>query len=461
MSRDADRLRILVVEDDERMLSILTRHLDHLGYAVRGAGGGSAALAEMREEPADVVISDVRMPGMDGRMLLSILVDQWPRTRVILMTAFGNVESAVDAVKAGALSYICKPFKVDEIAGLLRNAAREVAAERAGEVPPRDVRVHFSADRLIGPSRQMEDVRRQIREAALAASPVLITGRSGTGKEMAARAIHGESARSGGAFVAVNCSAIPITLFESEMFGHRKGAFTGAERNQAGLVEQSDGGTLFLDEVAEIPLPMQTKLLRVLEEREVRPLGADRPVPVDLRVISATNRSAKSMVREGQFREDLYYRLHVVHIRMPELAERPDDVPALAEHLLAEVSAQNGLPADGLTDEAIAALRGYGWPGNVRELRNTVERALIRTGGRRIGIDDLPPSIRSRTGPAVRDEPEPAPEGSTLAEVEKAHIARILEQCGWNRSAAARILGIDRRTLFSKIKRYGLIGPLR
>jgi len=415
----------------------------------------------MRERAADVVISDVRMPGMDGRTLLSILVDRWPGTRVILMTAFGNVESAVDAVKAGALSYVCKPFKVEEIALLLRNVSREISAERSGDAGPRDIRRHFTADRLLGPSSQMEDVRRLIREAAVATSSVLITGRSGTGKEMAARAIHGESARSAGAFVAVNCSAIPVTLFESEMFGHRKGAFTGADRNQAGLIEQSDGGTLFLDEVAEIPLPMQAKLLRVLEEREVRPLGAERPVPVDLRVISATNRSARSMVRQGDFREDLYYRLHVVHIRMPELAERPEDVPVLAEHLLAEIADHNGLRADGLTEEALAGLERYGWPGNVRELRNTVERALLRTSGRRIEIDDLPDSIRSRAGAPVSPQPAAPPEGATLAEVEKAHIARILDECGWNRSAAARVLGIDRRTLFSKIKRYGLIGPLR
>ena len=454
----AGPLRVLVVEDDPRLLDILTRHLDRMGYAVRGAPGAAAALQLLEESPADVVLSDVRMPGMDGRTLLQVVRERWPAVRVVLMTAFGSVDDAVEAMRAGAYTYVVKPFKVEVVAAVLRNAAREVSLAREVEGLRREVRGRFSADRLIGTSARMGEVRRLLREAAEVDATVLLVGRSGTGKEVAARAIHAEGRRAGGPFVPVNCAAIPEPLFESAMFGHRRGAFTGAVESQAGFVEQASGGTLFLDEVAEIPAAQQAKLLRALQEREVTPVGASRPVAVDVRVVAATNRDIDAMVARGSFREDLFYRLNVLRIELPPLAERPGDVPALAEHLLLEIARDQGKPALGFTEAALEALARHRWPGNVRELRNAIERALLSARGRRIDVPDLPPAVRA---PVIPGAPPDASDALTLAEVEKAHVERVLAMTGWNRSIAARLLDIDRRTLFSKIRRYGLVGPLR
>ncbi len=457
MSGASGGLQILVVEDDPRLLDILTSHLDRMGYAVRGARGAGPALQLMEERRADVVLSDVRMPGMDGRTLLQIVRRRFAETRVVLMTAFGSVDDAVEAMKAGAYTYVTKPFKIDEVAAVLRNAAREVALDHEAAGLRKAIRGRWSADALIGTSHQMQEVRRGIREAAAVPATVLITGRSGTGKEMAARAIHYEGPRAAGPFIPVNCAAIPEALFESAMFGHRRGAFTGAHETQVGFIEQSSGGTLFLDEVGDIPQPQQAKLLRVLQESELTPVGSSRPVKVDLRVIAATNRNLEAMVRRGEFREDLYYRVDVLRLHMPDIAERPGDVPALAEHLLIEIARDHGCPALGFTEAAVEALSRHRWPGNVRELRNVLERALLSARGRRVDARDLALSPREA---AVGAETA-VPEALTLAEVEKAHIEKVLALCGWNRSAAARVLGIDRRTLFGKIQRYGLIGPLR
>ena len=456
-------LSVLVVEDDPRLLDILTSHLDRMGYGVRGASGAGRALELLAEAPSDVVLSDVRMPGMDGRTLLQISRERFPSVKVVLMTAFGSVDDAVEAMRAGAYTYVTKPFKVDEIAAVLRNAAREVALGREVEGLRRAVRGRWSADALLGSSAAMAAVRHALREAAQVTATVLVTGRSGTGKELAARAIHFEGPRAAGPFVPVNCAAIPEALFESTLFGHRRGAFTGAE-SQTGLVEQSSGGTLFLDEVGEIPPSQQPKLLRVLQDSELTPLGAPRSVKVDLRVVAATNRDLEVMVGRGAFREDLFWRLDVLRIQLPELRERAEDVPAVAEHLLCEVAREQGAPALGFTGAALDALRRRAWPGNVRELRNVLERALLAARGRRVDVVDLPLAVRPGAPIPSRNSESSVtlpPGGLTLAEVEKAHIERVLALCGWNRSAAARALGIDRRTLFSKIQRYGLIGPLR
>jgi two-component system response regulator AtoC len=459
----AGALRVLVVEDDPRLLDILTRHLDRIGYAVRGARGAAAALQLLDAEASDVVLSDVRMPGMDGRTLLAEVRTRHPASKVVLMTAFGSVDDAVEAMQAGAYSYVLKPFKVETVAAVLRNAARELELYREVEGLRRAVQDRFTADRLVGSSAAMREVRRALREAAEVGATVLVTGPSGTGKELAARAIHYGGRRSRGPFVPVNCAAIPEPLFESAMFGHRKGAFTGASDSQAGFVEQSSGGTLFLDEVAEIPLPQQAKLLRVLQDGVVTPVGGARPVQVDLRVVAATNRDLEAMVRKGAFREDLFYRVNVLRVAMPPLAERAGDVPALAEHLLIEIARAQGAPALGFTPAALEALAAHRWPGNVRELRNILERAFVTVRGRRIDAADLPLSARPPTAGPERDVavPDGGAAGLTLAEVEKAHVERVLATTGWNRSLAARLLGIDRRTLFAKIQRYGLVGPLR
>jgi len=456
-------VRMLVVEDDERMLTILTKHLDRMGFDVAAATNGSEALSLMSEDPAQIVLSDIRMPGMDGSTLLRVLRERFPATRVILMTAFGSVDAAVEAMKAGAYSYICKPFKVEEVALLLRNVAREIHLEEEVESLKETVRKPHRVEDLIGPSSALTEVRELTREAANVSATVLITGRSGTGKERVARAIHHASRRAAQPFIAVNCAAIPETLFESEMFGHRKGAFTGAHGNQVGLIEESHRGTLFLDEVGEFPLPQQAKLLRVLEDREVRPVGAARPVPVDLRVICATNCSLEAMVRQGEFREDLFYRINVLRIHIPELSKHREDIAPIAGSLLAELSQEHGVRCHGYTPEALEALEAYPWPGNVRELRNVVERAILKAVGRRIERDDL-----SISSPKKRESHEEnvTPRGElntrrSLAEVESRHIELVLAECEWNRSAASKVLGIDRRTLFTKIQKYGIIGPLQ
>ncbi len=444
-------LSVLVVEDDPRLLEILTIHLTRTGYVVRGASGAAAALEQLRQAPADVVVSDVRMTGMDGSALLGVVRERYPTCKVVLMTAFGSVAQAVEAMQAGAYFYVAKPFKMEVLFAILRNIAREVAlgAEVAGL--RRAVREHWSAERLAGRSAAMEAVRQAIREAARVQSTVLITGPSGTGKELCARAIHFEGPRAAAPFVSVNCAAVPHPLFESSMFGHCRGAFTGAVDDQSGFVERSSGGTLLLDEIGDIPLAHQAKLLRVLEDGELRPVGAARTTQVDLRVIATTNQDLSAAIEAGTFRADLYYRLAVVHIQMPPLSRRLEDLPALAGHLLAEVAREHGVPSLGLTEEALEALSRHAWPGNVRELKNVLERAQLAVVGRRIDAADL----------KLSPEGVPAGEARSLAEVEKEHVEHVLGACGWNRTAAARSLGIDCRTLNSKIRQHGLIGPLR
>ena len=454
-------MRVLVVEDDRRMLDILTRHIARMGYEPRGASTANEALERLAEMEADVVLTDIRMPGIDGRMLLDIVRERHPEARVILMTAFGRVEDAVEAMRAGAYWYVCKPFKMDEIAGILRNAAREVRLAEQVEGLRRAIHGRWSASRLIGRSSVMQEVRASIRQAAGLTATVLITGRSGTGKELAARAIHFEGPRAARNFVAVNCAAIAESLFESAMFGHRRGAFTGAVSSQVGFFEQADGSTLFLDEVGDIPLAQQPKILRVLQNGELTPVGASRATKVNLRIICATNRDLEQMVADGTFREDLFYRINVLRIAMPSLAEHREDISAIAEHLLLDIAHEHGSPAPGFTHGAVEALSTYAWPGNVRELRNALERALIAARGRRIDASDLPGPQGAHASAVIAAPASASPPDATLADVEKEHIARVLEVHGWNRSSAAQALGIDRRTLFSKIKRHGLIGPLR
>ncbi len=452
-------LRVLVVEDDPRMLDILVRHIERMGYGVRGAPGASRALQMLEEQDAHAVMTDVRMPGMDGRMLLDVIRERHPAIRVVLMTAFGRVEDAVEAMRSGAYWYVCKPFKMDEVAAILRNIAREVSLENQVAGLRKAMHDRWSAERLIGNSEAIQHVRQSIREAAGVVATVLLTGRSGTGKEVVARAIHAEGPRAEKPFVAVNCAAIPEQLFESAMFGHRRGAFTGAVANQAGFFEQATDGTIFLDEVGDIPPGQQAKILRVLQAGEMTPLGSTRPVRLDMRVICATNKDLEQMVRTGQFREDLYYRINVLRIHLPTLAERRTDIPALAEHLVLRIASEHGTLPPQLTDDALAALAHHDWPGNVRELRNVLERAMLSARGRPLTADDLP--FRSTGHDAPSTVPPRTQELATLEAVEKEHVARVLNATGWNRSAAARVLGIDRRTLFSKIRRFGLVGPLR
>ncbi|MBI4951421.1 MAG: sigma-54-dependent Fis family transcriptional regulator [Myxococcales bacterium] len=443
------------------MVDILAKHLDRLGYAVATATGGAEALllVEQGLRP-DVVLADIRMPGMDGRTLMTELLRRVGEVRVVLMTAFGAISDAVEAMREGAYWYLTKPFKVEEAAVVLRHATAELTMGRRLQRLERTVRDLYRPERYLGRSERAQATRRDMLRAAELRTVVLVTGETGSGKELAAHIIHASGPRANGPFVPVNCSAIPETLFESELFGHKRGAFTGAAQDSPGLVEEAEGGTLFLDEVGELPLSQQPKLLRLLEEGEVRRVGERLARKVDVRVIAATNRSLEALVRAGQFRQDLFYRLAALVLPLPTLAERSEDIPLLAEALLVEVAHAAGVRAKGFTAAALARLGRYAWPGNVRELRNAIEQALFRARGPTIDEENLPGWLTLRTAPA--SEPSGARDASTLAtldEIERAHIERVLGETGWNRSRAAEILGIDRRTLFTRVQRYGLVGP--
>jgi two-component system, NtrC family, response regulator AtoC len=444
-------LRVLVVDDDPAMLGILDKHLTRLGHDTEVVGGAVAALGALERRPRpDVILSDVRMPGMDGRTLLAEVRALAPEVRVVLMTAFGEVRDALEAVREGAFWYLTKPFKVEEVAALLRNIAEQIGLGRTVQRLEREARREWPPERFLGRSERAQEVRARLVQAAALPSTVLLLGRSGTGKELAARILHHASPRAAAPFVAVNCAAIPETIFESEFFGHRRGAFTGADRDAPGLVEEAAGGTLFLDEVGELPLAQQPKLLRLLEEREYRRVGDRAAAIADVRVVAASNRSLEEMVAAGRFREDLFYRLNVLALRLPDLAARRGDIDLLAEAMLAEAARAAGLRARGFTAEAVAALRAHAWPGNVRELRNAVEQALFHACGPTIDVDDLPASVRGARVAADR------PVARSLDDVEREHIRAVLLEVGGHRSRAAQILGIDRRTLFTKIQRYGL-----
>jgi DNA-binding NtrC family response regulator len=362
-------------------------------------------------------------------------------------------------MRAGAYWYLTKPFKVDEAAVILRRAAAEVSMGRRLERLERTLRIEYSPERYLGRSPLAQKVRSELARTAELRAPVLIVGRTGTGKELAARIVHASSVRAQGPFVPVNCSAIPEALFESELFGHKRGAFTGAVQDSPGLVEEASGGTLFLDELGDLPLTQQPKLLRLLEEGEVRRVGDRAARRVDVRVIAATNQPLGTMLRSAEFREDLYYRLSALVIELPELRERLDDIPLLAEALLVGCARAAGVRAKGFTPAALERLAAYAWPGNVRELRNAIEQALFRTRGPVIDAGDFPGWL-SGSPPAVGSGPG-ANDTHTLDEVEREHIERVLARTGWNRSQAAQVLGIDRRTLFARIQKYGLIAPSR
>jgi two-component system, NtrC family, response regulator AtoC len=453
--------RILVVDDDPKLVDILQKHLTRLGYFVDTALGGAEALAQVEAgHVPDVVLSDVRMPGLDGRSLLAELRRRAPGTRVVLMTAFAGVPDAVGAMAEGAFWYLTKPFKVEEAALVLHRAVSEAVMGRRIEQLERSLREEFRPERYLGRSERAEAVRRDLVRAAELRTAVLLQGGTGTGKELVARILHAASTRARGAFVPVNCSAIPETLFESELFGHRKGAFTGATHDSRGLAEEADGGVLFLDEIGDLPLSQQPKLLRLLEESEIRRVGDRVPRKIEVRVVAATHQPLDEMVREGRFRADLFYRLSSLVIRLPSLAERPADIPVLAESLLVDCARSAGVRAKGFTPAALERLALHAWPGNVRELRNAIEQALFRARGPTIDAADIPDWVVGGPTPDAQRATRPSPQ-ATLDEVERAHVEQVLASTAWNRSLAAQMLGIDRRTLFTRIQRYGLVGPHR
>jgi len=446
--------RLLVVDDDPQMCRLLEDVLAEEGHMVRMATNGAEALSRLAEsstEPFDVMIADLHLPAMKGLDLMLQAKQRQPDLSVIIITAFGSIESAIDAMKRGAYDYLPKPFKIEELNLTVRKALREGALRR--EVAR--LRAELSRDHrfgnLIGKSKAIRSIFDLIRSVASATSNVLITGESGTGKELVAKAIHYNGVRRERPFVPVNCAAIPDTLLESELFGHVKGAFTDARNDKAGLFEEADGGTLFLDEVTEMPLPLQAKLLRVLQEKEIRRVGSARQIPVDVRVIAASNVDVAARVASRQFRQDLFYRLNVIHIHVPPLRERRDDILLLTERFLAARRQGNGAnTVRGFSEQVLELFLDYGWPGNVRELENVVERAVVVSKGELISMEDLPHEMTGNRIDYAAVE-RAAQRQLSLAELERDYIARMIEQTGGNKNRAAQILGIDRKTLYRKL----------
>jgi len=443
--------KLLVVDDESGQREMLAGYLAKKGFEVHTFASASAALEEYHHVFSPLAIVDMKMPGMSGLELLSKLREINPFIQVLVLTAFGSVETAVAAIKAGAFDYLTKPVEnLDELLLKLEKAAQQnrlvvehqVMSERLAEV--------FPTSEIIGESPAIRKVKEMISLVAPKEATVLITGPSGTGKELVARAVHALSPRAEKELVAINCAAFPETLLESELFGFEKGAFTGAEKAKQGRFELADGGTLFLDEIGEMPLTMQVKLLRVLEERRIQRLGSVKEIPLDIRIIAATNRDLAKLIAAGGFREDLYYRLNVITIAMPPLAERAGDILLLTERFIDRFSRKVGKEVEGVDPEAAELLVGYSWPGNVRELENIIERAVVLTRSNRIGKSDL-------TGLNARSEVGEESAGLIpLSDVESRHIKHCLDSLDWNMSLCAEKLGIHRNTLRAKIKEYNL-----
>jgi two-component system response regulator AtoC len=425
--------------------------LEKRGYGIVEAADGDEALRIASQDPPDVVLCDIRMPGRDGLSFLREIRAGQPQLTVIMMSAYGTVDTAVECLKQGAYDYVSKPFKTDEVVLCLKKAEERIGLQRENQRLKRQLREREEAG-FIGESAAAEKVRGLIGQVADAPFPVLLTGETGTGKEVAARALHRSGCRRDGPFVSVNCSAISAGLMESELFGHAKGAFTGADRARPGLFAAAEGGILFLDEIGELPLVLQPKLLRVLQEGEVRPVGETRATKVNARVVAATARDLREEVAQRRFREDLFYRLNVVEIHIPPLRERPEDIPVLADHFIRCLAAQEGRRFPLLARDAVAALKRYPWPGNARELKNFMEKTMIFCRGEEINAASLPWDARG-------ENPEPDTGYSlkkAVRRMEKEYIRKALAATGGNRTLAARLLEISLRALHYKLTEYGL-----
>ncbi len=444
--------RLLIAEDNADLRDLLHEILEDAGYTTVSASDGQAALTRIdrEDEVIDLVLTDVRMPKVTGDELLTAVRGKRPETPVIVITAFGSVERAVEMVKAGAFQYLTKPFVAQDLLKIVADAL--VQSEPHREHARLRRQIPDPPARIIGASRPIRELFELIGRAAPSMSTIVITGESGTGKELVAKALHQASGRNG-AFVPVNCGAIPAELIEAELFGHTGQAFTGAKKARAGLFEAAHGGTLFLDEIGDLPLAVQPKLLRALQDGQVRPVGSDHEREVDVRAIAATNRNLEEEMHEGRFREDLYWRLNVIQLHVPPLRERPMDIPLLVEHFLAKSAEASGMPMLDISPEALALLTTYPWPGNVRELENVIERAVALARGSRLAPGDLPERISAGGGAAAilaRSGDRPL----TLRELEREYILETLKQTGGNKSKAAALLGLDRKTLYRKLDEY-------
>ncbi len=441
---------ILVVDDEPDMRELLRDVLQERGCRVALAQSGREALKRLGEDEYAVVLTDLRMKEMEGIELLKEIKRSYPETNVIIMTAFGSVETAIEAMKQGAYDYLVKPIKTEELVRVTERALREAALRQEVNRLRREVHKEYSFHQILGKSKPMREIFDLIRRVADSPTNLLITGESGTGKELVAKAIHYNSARRDAPFVPVNCAAIPEALLESELFGHMKGAFTDAKTDKRGLFEEAQGGTLLLDEISELPLMLQAKLLRAVQEREIRRVGATRPVPVNVRIIAATNLALAEEVKEKRFREDLYYRLNVIELRIPPLRERREDILLLVDAFLHKLAEAAHKTVRGISESALLLLLDYAWPGNVRELENVIERAVTLARGEKIVPEDLPPAVQGARGERrVIDEAEERT--LPLHEMEKEYILRILEKTGGNKYQAAQVLEIDRKTLYRKL----------
>ena len=443
---------VLIVDDEKSARDGLVRALRR-DYRVFAAENGSSALDVLARQKIDVLLSDVRMPGMDGITLMQRALANNPKLTCIILTAYGDVELAVEAMQQGATDFMTKPINLDKLELVLERVLKAKHIELENEQLRVQLDSKYGLENIIGNSASMQEVFDMIRQVAGSRATVLIQGESGTGKELVAKAIHQLGARSKGPFVAVHCAALAQNLLESELFGHEKGAFTGAMERRIGRFEKADGGSLFLDEISEIDASVQVKILRALEERQIERVGGDIPVNVDSRLIAATNRDLKAMVDEGEFREDLFYRLYVVVITLPPLRERQDDILLLLNHYLAVFNEENGKQIEGFTPAAYNLLAAYAWPGNIRELRNLVERMVVLAHGKVFDVKDIPEQVREEAG--SRGEVK-IDADLTVDEMEKRMVVQALEKTGGNRTKAAEKLGISRRTLHRKLNQYGI-----
>ncbi len=449
---------VLVAEDEDLMRAILARLIEDAGYRVAAAGSAEEALEIFASADVAVTLTDIRMSGMDGLALLDRIKDINAEALVIVTTAYSSVDSAVAALRKGAYDYITKPFVNEDLLQTIRNALRQRQLFSENQGLRRELERRYSFNEIIGTSEALQSVFRSVEKVSGTNTNILIQGESGTGKELIARAIHHHSSRADHPFVAINCGALPETLLESELFGHTKGAFTGAVTNKPGLFRSATGGTIFLDEIGEISPAMQVRLLRAVEEHEVTPVGSSAPVAFDARILSATNRDLETEVAAGRFREDLFYRLNVIEIHLPPLRERREDIPLLMRHFIQSIARAQQQNEKSIAPEASSALINYNWPGNVRELQNSIERAFTLSN-EQIDLASLPPRIRDAAAALAGHAPVRDPEGlrPTLAEIERRYIFETMASVNQDKTSAANILGIDLSTLYRKLKRYDVV----
>ena len=454
--KDETRIRFLIVDDEQSIRRLCMTVGQGLGFICAEAETAETALESLETSPPDIVVTDLRLPSLSGTDLLRKIREQLPRAETAIMTGHGSIESAVEAMRQGAYDYIEKPFRVERLRQLLQRMAEKVRLVTENQFLRERVDTETQLDGIVGTSAKIEDVMRMISRLKETRTPVLITGESGTGKELAARAIHFRGPLAQMPFVAVDCGSLVPTLMESELFGHEKGSFTGALKSKAGLFHAANGGTIFLDEIGELPLELQAKLLRVLQEKEVRPVGSNVKVPVNVRVIAATNRDLEAAYRAGTFRKDLYFRLNVVTAHLPSLRERRSDIPQLVHCFLDRYAPDENIQ---VTPEAMKSFLQYDWPGNVRELENSIARAVALGDHHTIDAGDLPSTIRAAQDPGGAGPDAAALSTTALADLERMTILRVFEQAGGDKALAGKMLGISRATLYRKLKQYNI--PLR